>query len=157
MRIPADVIDELTGPRLQLDLIERQLPAITEMLCQRSWIVSFYQRKTLATSDAPVVLHPAAGQPPGTGVGIANVGQIDIPLDRRVALSMSDASPGDRRVHGVTKTAIFLDDATARNARRYLFHQPADDLLRGLRLPGPRRRELASPAEAASLVEDLFS
>jgi hypothetical protein len=157
VKMPADAIDELTGPRLHLDLIERQLAAVTEMLCQRNWIFSFYQRRTLATSDAPVVLHPAAGQPPGTGVGIANAGQVDIPLDRRVALSMGDASTGDLRVHGVTKTAIFLNGATARNARRYLFHHPGDDPLRGIRLPGPRRRELSGPAEAAGLVDDLFS
>ena len=70
---------------------------------------------------------------------------------------MSDGSTGDLRVRGVTKTAVFRNDATARNARRYLFHHPEDDPLRGLRLPGPRLRELASPADAAGLVEDLFS
>jgi len=157
MKMPADVIDDLTGPRLHLALIERQLPEVTEMLSQRNWILSFYQRKSLAISDAPVVLRPAAGHPPGTGVGIGNAGEVHIPLDRRVALSMSDGSTGDLRVRGVTKTAVFLNDATARNARRYLFHHPEDDPLRGLRLPGPRLRELASPADAAGLVEDLFS
>jgi hypothetical protein len=72
---------------------------------------------------------------PGAGVGIGNAGEVHIPLDRRAALSMSGGSTGDLRVRGVTKTAVFLNDATARNARRYLFHHPEDDPLRGLRLP----------------------
>lgn len=37
----ADGIDELTGPRLQLELIRRQLPEVAAMLCERDWILTF--------------------------------------------------------------------------------------------------------------------
>ncbi len=91
------------------------------------------------------------------GVGVSNAGEIHIPLDRRVALSMGNGSTGDIRMRGVAKTALYLNDAMAKNARKYLFHHPEDDPLRSLELPGPRLRELASPEAAGELVEDLFN
>jgi hypothetical protein len=157
LRMPADAVDDLTGPGLHLELIERQLSAVTEMLCERNWILTFYQRKSLATSDTPVVLRPAASHPAGRSVGIGNAGEIHVPLDRRVALSMGDGTTGDTRTQGVTMTARYLNDATAKNARKYIFHHPEDDPLKGLELPGPRLRELATPEEAGELVEDLFN
>jgi hypothetical protein len=69
-------------------VINDLLPQVTQMLYKRNWILTYYQRKTLATSDTPVVLRPAAGHPPGMGIGIGNAGEIHVPLDRRVALSM---------------------------------------------------------------------
>jgi hypothetical protein len=157
VRMPADLVKDLTGSRLHLELINDLLPAVTAMLCKRNWVLTFYQRKSLATSDTPVMLRPAANHPARTGVGIGNAGEVHVPLDRRVALSMGDGSTGDARLQGVTKTAIYLNDAMARNARKYLFHHPEDDPLRGLELPGPRVRELASPQAAGELVDDLFS
>ncbi len=157
VKMPADLVKELTGSRLHLELINDLLPAVTGMLCERNWILTFYQRKRLATSDTPVILRPAAEHPASMGVGIGNAGEVHVPLDRRVALSMGDGSTGDARVPGVTKTAIYLNHAMARNARKYLFHHPEDDPLRRLHLPGPRMRELASPEAAGELVDDLFS
>jgi hypothetical protein len=79
-----------------------------------------------------------------------------VPLDRRVALSISAGLPGDGRAAGVTKTALYLNDAMAKNARRYVFHHPGDDPFRGLTLPEPRERELASPESAAALIQDAL-
>jgi hypothetical protein len=79
--------------------------------------------------------------------------EIHVPLDRRVALSMGDGSSGDAQCAGVTKTAIYLNDAMAKNARKYLFHHPEDDPFSGLELPGPRTRELASPEAAIGLAD----
>jgi hypothetical protein len=126
------------------------------MLYERDWVLTFYARKSLATSDTPVILCPAPDHPAGTGIGIFNAGEVHVALDRRVALSISHTKFGDVRTAGVTKTAIYLNDATAKNARRYVFHHPDDDPLRGLMLPQPREHELGGPESAATLVQDIF-
>jgi hypothetical protein len=153
VKMPAELIKDMTGSRHHLELINDLLPQVTQMLCKRNWILTYYQRKSLATSDTPVVLRPAASHPAGTGIGIGTASEIHVPLDRRVALSMGDGSTGDAQCAGVTKTAIYLNDAMAKNARRYLFHHPEDDPFRGLELPGPRTRELASPEAAIGLAD----
>ncbi len=156
LKMPAEGLAELTGPSLQLQLIQRQLPVVAEMLYKRDWILTYYQRKRLATSDTPVVLLPLADHPEILGVGIENAGEIYVPLDRCVGLSMASQGTGDVRISGVAKTALHSNDAMAKNARKYLFHHPEDDPLRGLELPAPRARELANPGEAGHLVEHLF-
>lgn len=109
LRMPAEGIDELTGPRLQLDLIQRQVPEVAALLCERDWILTFYQHKKLATSDAPIVLRASADHPEFLGVGIANAGEIHVPLDRRVGLSMGNEGTGDLQLPGVAKTALYLN------------------------------------------------
>lgn len=126
------------------------------MLCERDWVVTFYRRRSLATSDSHVVLRPMLTYPAGTTVAVADAAEVQIPLDRRLALSMLLGSRGDWRIAGVTKSALDLNAATVANARRYVFHHPAEDPREGLTLPEPRQRELASPETAAALVEDLF-
>ncbi len=156
LKMPAEAIDDLTGPELQIALIKRQLPTVTAMLHERDWILTFYQIKTLTTSDTPVILRPADDHPANTGVGIANAGEIHVPIDRRVALSMGLDGLGDRRLSGVTKTALYSNDAMAKNARKYIFHHPQDDPLKGLVLPKPRVRELADATSVGDLIEDAF-
>lgn len=155
VRMSKEGMSTIAGVELQLAMIQRHLPEIAAMLCDRDWILTFYQRKRLATSDTPIALTPVKDHPDFMGVGIAN-GEIHVPLDRRVGLSLGDQGTGDGRLNGSAKTALYLNDAMARNARRYLFHHPEDDPLRGLQLPAPRTRELANPAAAGPLVESLF-
>jgi hypothetical protein len=156
VKMPGEGLAELTGSRLQLDLIRRQLPVVAGMLYERNWFLTYYQRMRLATSDAPVVLIPEPGYPEFLGVGIENAAEIYIPLDRRVSLSITSQGTGDAHQAGVVKTALYCNDAMARNARRYLFHHPDDDPLQGLHLPPPRTRELTDPRGAGPLIEHLF-
>jgi hypothetical protein len=149
-------MDAIAGAQLQLSIIQRNLPEIASMLCERDWVLTFYRRKRLATSDTPIALTPAEDHPGLMGLGIANAGEIHVPLDRRVGLSLGNRGTGDGRVYGSAKTALYLNHAMAMNARTYLFHHPEDDPLQGLQLPAPRTRELASPAAAGQLVEHLF-
>jgi hypothetical protein len=151
MKLPADQVEGLAGPGLQLALIRRQLLSAAEMLHQREWVITDYRRKRLATSDTPVVLFPAA-----QGVGIANAAAVYVPIDRRAGLIMTAPGRGERRVFGTARSALIANQAMAQNARKYLFHHPDDDPLSGVELPQPRGRELANPADAAKLVEDLF-
>jgi len=152
LRMPAEDIDRLSGPGLHIEFIKHQAAQVAKMLYERDWVLTFYERKSLATSDTPVVLRPAPGHAAGMGIGIANAVEIHVPLDRRAALSRGDSSFGDGRAAGVTKTAVYLNDAMAKNARRYVFHHPDDDPLRGLTLPEPRTHELATPESEAALV-----
>jgi hypothetical protein len=156
LKMPAEGLTELTGSSLQLQLIQHQLPVVAEMLYKRDWILTYYQRKNLATSDAPVVLLPSEDHLDILGVGVADAGEIYVPLDRHVGLSMANAGTGDIRISGVVKTALYSNDAMAKNARKYLFHHPEDDPLRGLELPEPRARELANPTQVGGLIEHLF-
>jgi hypothetical protein len=156
LQMPAEDVDRLSGPGLHIEFIRSAAAQVAEILYNRDWVLTFYERRSLATSDTPVVLRPAPGHPAGAGVGIANAGEIHVPLDRRVALSVADTGFGDSRAAGVTKTALYLNDATAKNSRRYLFHHPDDDPFRGLTLPEPRKHELASPISAAAIVRDVL-
>lgn len=156
LKMSDDGMDAIAGAELQLKIIHRNLPEIAAMLCEKDWVLSFYQRKRLATSDTPIALTPAEDHPDFLGIGLHNAGEIDVPLDRRVGLSLGDEGTGDLRVNGSAKTALYLNHAMARNARKYMFHHPEDDPLRGLQLPAPRTRELARPAGAGPLIEHLF-
>jgi len=155
--MPADQVDRHGAPAFHLEFIRRQAAVVAEMLYERDWRLTFYNRRSLATCDAPVVLRPMIRYPDGTTVAVGTAAEIQVPLDRRVALSiLSRRRRGDERVPGVTKTAMDLNRATAGNARRYVFHHPDDDPLHGLALPQPRERELAGPEAAAALVAGLF-
>jgi hypothetical protein len=77
-------------------------------------------------------------------------------MDRGVGLSLGNEGTGDARLSGSVRTALYLNDAMARNAGRYIFLHPEDDPLGGLQFPAPRTRELASPEAAGPLVESLF-
>jgi len=124
VRMSDEGMDAIAGLQLQLKIIQRNLPEIAAMLCEKDWILSFYQRRRLATSDTPIALTPAEDHPDLLGIGIHNAEGIDVPLDRRVGLSLGDEGTGDLRVNGSTKTALYLNHAMARNARKYIFHHP---------------------------------
>jgi hypothetical protein len=70
---------------------------------------------------------------------------------------MKPAGRGDQLVPGSAKIAADLNQAVAKNARRFLFHHPSDDPLAGLALPQPRPRELSSPEAAADLAATLWA
>jgi hypothetical protein len=90
--------------------------------------------------------------PAGTSVAVGDAAEIQIPLDRRAALSMGAVGRGDQLVPGSAKIAADLNQAVANNARRFLFHHPSDEPLAGVALHQPRPRELSSPEAAAILA-----
>jgi hypothetical protein len=127
------------------------------MLYARHWHLTFFTRKSLVTSDSPVVLRPMLKYPAGTSVAVGDAAEVQVPLDRRAALSMTAVGRGDRLAPGSVKIAADLNQAVANNARRFLFHHPSDDPLAGLALPQPRPRELSSPEAAAVLASNLWA
>lgn len=156
LRMPADEADPEKLKRLHLEFITKNTPVVAQMLYTRHWHLTFFTRKTLATSDSPVVLRPMLRYPAGTSVAVGDAAEVQVPLDRRAALSMTAAGRGDQLRPGSAKIAADLNQAVANNARRFLFHHPSDDPLAGLALPQPRPRELSSPEAAAVLASSSW-
>jgi len=154
--MPADEADPEKLKRLHLEFIRRNTPVVARMLYNRHWELTFFTRKSLATSDSPVVLRPMLRNPSGTSVAVGDAAEIQVPLDRRAALSMKAIGRGDRLVAGSAKIAADLNQAVANNARRFLFHHPSDDPLAGLALPQPRPRELSDPEAASTLASNIW-
>ncbi|MFK4083652.1 DUF4238 domain-containing protein [Kribbella sp. NPDC020789] len=132
--------------------IAKLLPRVTASLLDRWWILTAFERKSLATSDHPVHIVPNPAQAAmGMGTGIENADEIHVPLTRRLALSMHlratlpeelAGQVADRKQDGVAKIALYSNSCTVNGARRMLFHHPADNPLSGFDLPEPRTREV---------------
>ncbi len=135
--MPADEADPEKLKRLHLEFIRKNTPVVARMLYARHWHLTFFTRKSLVTSDSPVVLRPMLRYPTGTSVAVGDAAEVQVPLDRRAALSMRAAGRGDQLVPGSAKIAVDLNQAVASNARRFLFHHPDDDPLAGLASPSP--------------------
>ena len=60
--------------------------------------------------------------PAGTSVAVGDAAEVQVPLDRRAALSMRAAGRGDQLMPGSAEIAADLNQAVANNARRFLFH-----------------------------------
>jgi hypothetical protein len=155
--MPADEADPEKLKRLHLEFIRKNTPVVARMLYSRRWRLTFFTRKSLVTADSPVVLRPMLRYPAGTTVAIGDAAEVQVPIDRRVALSMSEAWREDQIVPGSAKIAADLNQAAANNARRFLFHHPSDDPLAGLDLPEPRPHELSSPEAAAVLASNIWA
>jgi hypothetical protein len=133
------------------------LPRVTESLLDRSWLLTEYKRKALATSDHPVYVVPNEDLTRmGMGTGIENAMVIHAALTRRHSLAMYQPSAvpmhlaargRDIRWPGVTATALYSNSCTVNSARRFLFHHPDDAPLAGFDLPQPREREVRVNAQ----------
>lgn len=117
-----------------------------------SWCVTRYQRRSLVTSDAPVMLFPGPGHPEWSGVGLATAGTIGFAVGRRCCLVLVNRGVGELP-HGSAlppsvKAARDFNRSSALCARRRLYHHPDDDhdALFGVDFTLPR------PAE--SVLED---
>lgn len=129
----------------------RLLPRVTNSLLDRLWLLTVFERKSLATSDHPVhVVSNRELTEMGMGTGIENATVIHAPLTRRRSLAMylpSAVPPelaalgGDTSFPGVSATALYSNSCTVNSARRFLFHHPDDAPLDRLDLPHPRERE----------------
>lgn len=132
--------------------IAELLPHITESLLGRSWLLTAFLRKTLATSDHPVhVVENPELKKMGMGTGIDNAEVIHVPLTRRLSLAMYQpaaippqlaALRQDSALRGVAATALYSNSCVVNSARRFLFHHPADTPLAGFDLHEPHEREM---------------
>lgn len=108
----------------------------------RGWHPIYFERKTLITSDSPVVLVSEPDPHGLRGVGVANAAAILVPLDRRLGLYMSRPGDADGPEPPSGAWAKEFNLRLAHNAWRTIFHHPEDDPLAGVELPEPRTRQL---------------
>ena len=118
----------------------RLLPDAARGMMARGWWVVRFQRRSLMTSDSPVIplAHPADRM---RRAGFESADSIYVPLDRRAGLVMRGFRAPDREVPGTSKWALDMNYEVARNARRCVFHHPEHDIS-GVPLPPPRDHEV---------------
>jgi len=117
-------------------------PAVVEALWKRTWVLVRFARRTLITSDHPLVQIWDPAVPPWRGQGLSNCLAVCMPLDRRAALMMFNANGSeDRTTLPTTAMAKDLNQRVAASARAAVFHHPDDDL-DGINLPEPRASEI---------------
>ena len=126
---------------------------VTGMFYERAWSIIRFERKALATCDNPVILLPDPDADPHLGVGALTAAAVLLPLGRRVALFMKPPGTGDDQIPGVAALARDLNQRTALNARRAIYHHPDDDPLRGVFVPPRREHEMTLP-DISGFVKD---
>ena len=94
----------------------------------------------MLTSDEPVALHfRDRSRPPSHDRGIAYADEIWFPLGpRRLLILGSSGDPRpEQRLRPPAKTAATVNLSIAAGAYEYIYMHPAQDHLKGLRLPKP--------------------
>lgn len=160
----ADPLEVEAHANHHIHYLAKTLPRVTESLHDRWWLLTAFERKSLATSDHPVYVLPNPDlNAIGLGTGIETADAIHVPLTRRLSLSMHLRATlpnelagvrEDRRIPGVAATALYSNSCTVNGARKMLFHHPEDSPLVGLDLPGPRTREVEASGDPWSFMPD---
>ena len=139
------------------------LPRVTQSLLDRAWLLTVFERRSLATSDHPVFVVPnEEATRMGMGTGMENANVIHAPLTRRHSLAMylPSSAPDlaahgrDIRVSGCTAVALYSNSCAVNSARKFLFHHPEDTPLEGFDLPQPREREVMVNAQLWGWIAD---
>lgn len=88
--------------------LANMLPRVAQSLLDRSWLLTVFERKTLATCDHPVHVVPNEDlTQTGRGTGIENAPVIYVPLTHRHSLAMylpSEVAVNAQLGAGLTKT-----------------------------------------------------
>lgn len=155
-----------TNANHHLEYLAEALPKMMDLLLDRWWLLTVFERKGLATSDHPVYVVPnPENQEMGLGTGIGNAHMVHVPLTRRHSLALARrdtlapelAAIGqghDHHAAGVTQTALYSNSCAVNSARRALFHHPADTPLTGLPLHPPREREVSMSGDPWRFMAD---
>jgi hypothetical protein len=161
----ADPIELEAHANHHIHHVANMLPRVTESLLDRWWLLTTFERKSLATSDHPVYVVPNSDLTAlGMGTGIENADVIHVPLTRRHSLAMYlrqslprelAGTREDGAFPGVAATALYSNSCTVNSARKMLFHHPQDRPLQGLDLPAPRTRELQMSGDPWDFMSDV--
>lgn len=135
-----DHFEFVPDPNAHLSVMGGVALRISELLLPRPWWIADYGTPALLTSDEPVTLHFGdRSRPPGHDRGIAYADEIWFPLDPRRLLVLG--RPGDplpeQRLRPPAETAVTVNLAIAVGAYENIYMHPAQDHLKGLRLPKP--------------------
>jgi len=143
-----------------LSTILRSLPEILPLVQRRSWSLISFERKSLGTSDSPLVLIPGSDVDLRTsGVGLGTAAELYIPLSRRVALLMGslDSDDRSRSVPGTTAIAKKLNQHILYSAHTCVFHHPDDNPFDGLVVPSPRQRQVDTSRKQIHEIANKFA
>jgi hypothetical protein len=113
---------------------------ISELLLPRPWWVAEYDTPALLTSDEPVALHfRDHSRPPGHDRGIAYADEIWFPLDPRrlLILGRPDDRLPEQHLRPPADTAATVNLTVAAGAYECIYMHPAQNHLKGLRIPKP--------------------
>ena len=142
--------------RQHIDQIMKTVPEIHPYFAGRPWTLLRFQRKRLVVCDTPVALIPSPDAEPHEGSGLLNAWGISVPVTRSIGLLMTDPrqlienkvpvervhlAQFDAEMAPTAAHAKLMNDATVRNARRWIFHHPNDRELVGDDLPDPLEAE----------------
>lgn len=131
------------GPKMDLGaghhirLLRKLISPTAAMFAGSGWMLYRFRRRALLTSDTPVALLPHPDEHPMMGIGLGTAGAFLVPLSRRVGLFITQPGMPDMHLEGTTIIARSINTITANNARRAIFHHPADDPLLGINLHEP--------------------
>lgn len=139
-------------------------PGLAAYLRDSHWTLHRFQRRALVTCDHPVSMDQA-DRGPWEGVGLAAADIFTLPLSRRVGLTIQPrrrlerftadtASVADFLVDGTTSTANSINQQTVREARRYVYMHPEDDLDRRIQLPEPTTTSRMSAIGIDGLISE---
>lgn len=117
------------GASAHIKLLRDLIGPTAQMFADSGWILYRFRHRALLTSDTPVTLvaHPEAH--PMMGVGLGNAKAFLVPLSRRVGLFIGQPGTPDAHLQGTVVIARSFNSLTANNARRSVFHHPADNPL----------------------------
>ena len=126
-----------------IKIIAELLPGTTALFHDRGWTLIRFRRRSLLTSDNPVLLHSSSDH--GEGIGLATAESVAVPLSRHVALLMGELGGPNNVVDGTTSIARRLNKLFAHNASAAVFHHPDDAPLAGVTLPEPETTTIEGP------------
>ena len=146
-------------PRDHIKILLELLPGTAALIHDSQWMVLKFQRRKLVTSDPPVSLLPDETLPAWYGVGLATAAGFVLPLDRETGLIVFSGQFGeDAYGPGSTKMHKVLVGQTMGNARKAIYHHPADDpraFFGGL--PDLRESEMAPVGDGLIKEEGFFA
>lgn len=137
----------IPNPVQHIRTVVELTPGFGAYLRDSHWTLHRFRRRALVTCDHPVSMDQADRSPWG-GVGLATADIFSLPLSRRVGLTIqprhrferfttdTDSVP-DFAVDGTTATANSINQQTVREARRYVYMHPVDELDERVQLPEP--------------------
>lgn len=126
------------APETHAQRLLEMLPGVTNLLLARQWQLVRFERKVLATSDAPLLYAREVDDPTVSVMGVGTATAIALPLDRHHALIMGRYAAGtDATGRPTARLATALNGATTLYADREFLHHPDDATLHelGLSLP----------------------
>jgi hypothetical protein len=114
-------------------------PAIERLAVLEFGVLTF-ERRSLATSDHPVLLvrQPTCPEDAERGTGILNADEIWLAISNRRALVLAERV----NAFATTKLANWLNYHVADRARRWVYWHPDDDPYRGREIPAWKERVL---------------